>query len=43
METTALNSFFEWLLRASWQASMIAMLVLLVQWLFRNQLSPGSE
>jgi hypothetical protein len=37
MVTTALNAFFEWLLRASWQASVIAALVLLVQWLFRKR------
>jgi beta-lactamase regulating signal transducer with metallopeptidase domain len=41
METAALYSFFEWMLRASWQASVIAALVLLVQWLFQKELSPG--
>lgn len=39
MET--LNAVFAWLLRTSWQASVLAGLVLLVQWLFRNKLSPG--
>src|SRR5437870_4553823 len=39
MET--LNAVFNWLLRASWQASILIGLVLLVQWLFRKKLSPG--
>src|SRR5438093_7346096 len=39
MET--LNAVFNWLLRASWQASSLIGLVLLVQWLFRKKLSPG--
>jgi beta-lactamase regulating signal transducer with metallopeptidase domain len=34
------NSFFTSLWRASWQASVVIVLVLLAQWLFRNQLSP---
>ena len=36
-----LNEFSTWLLRASWQASVLVGLVLLVQWLFRNKLSAG--
>lgn len=34
------DSFFAWLWRASWQASVVIVLVLLAQWLLRNQLSP---
>lgn len=39
MET--LESFFPWLLRASWQASVLAGLVLIAQGLFRQKLSAG--
>jgi beta-lactamase regulating signal transducer with metallopeptidase domain len=35
------SEFFQWLWRASWQASVLAGLVLLVQWLFVRQLSPA--
>jgi bla regulator protein BlaR1 len=34
------DSFFAWLWRASWQASVVIVFVLLAQWLLRNQLSP---
>jgi beta-lactamase regulating signal transducer with metallopeptidase domain/peroxiredoxin len=33
--------FFNWLLRTSWQASILVVLVLAVQWLFRRRLSAG--
>ena len=36
----SLNWFFTWLWRASWEASVIVVLVLLVQWLLRRQLTP---
>jgi bla regulator protein BlaR1 len=36
----ATDSFFAWLWRASWQASLVIVLVLLTQWLLRNKLSP---
>lgn len=36
-----LNAIFIWLLRASWQASVLVGLVLLVQWVFGKKLSPG--
>ncbi len=39
MET--LNAVFAWLLRTSWQASVLVGLVLLTQGLFRKKLSPG--
>lgn len=39
MET--LNAVFAWLLRTSWQASVLVGLVLLTQRLFRKKLSPG--
>jgi beta-lactamase regulating signal transducer with metallopeptidase domain/Tol biopolymer transport system component len=34
------DSFFAWLGRASWQASVLIILVLLAQWLLRRQLTP---
>jgi beta-lactamase regulating signal transducer with metallopeptidase domain len=34
------GSFLIWLGRASWQASVLMLLVLLAQWLFRRQLAP---
>jgi len=34
------GSFLVWLGRASWQASVLILLVLLAQWLFRQQLAP---
>lgn len=34
------SDFSLWLFRASWQASVLIGLVLLAQWLFRNQLTP---
>ena len=34
------HSFFAWLWRASWQASVVIALVLLTQWLLRDRLSP---
>ena len=37
----AVNGFFAWLWRASWQASVIVVLVLLVQGLLRRQLTPS--
>jgi len=36
----ATDLFFAWLWRASWQASVLIGLVLLSQWLLRNQLTP---
>lgn len=36
-----LNAVFAWLLRTSWQASVLVGLVLLAQWLFSKKLSPG--
>ncbi len=36
----AVNGFFNWLCRASWEASVMVVLVLLVQWLLRRQLTP---
>ena len=36
----ASNGFFDWLWRASWQAAMVVMLVLLAQWLLARQLTP---
>jgi beta-lactamase regulating signal transducer with metallopeptidase domain len=36
----SVNGFFTWLWRASWEASVIVVLVLLVQWLLRRQLTP---
>ncbi|MDB6122335.1 MAG: Peptidase BlaR1 [Pedosphaera sp.] len=35
-----LNSILLWLLRTSWQVSILILLVGLIQWLFRKQLSP---
>ncbi len=35
-----LESVFGWLLEASWQASVLALMVLAVQWLFRSRLNP---
>lgn len=40
MPTLFQSDFSTWLLRASWQASVLIGLVLLVQWLFRRQLAP---
>lgn len=37
----ALNGVFDWLIRASWQASVLVAIVLFTQWLFRKWLSPG--
>jgi len=34
------HSFFAWLWRASWQASVVIVLVVLAQWLFRDRLAP---
>src|SRR4051794_16193011 len=34
------SGFFDWLWRASWQASVLVILVALVQCVFRNRLSP---
>ncbi len=34
------SDFSLWLFHASWQASVLIVLVLLAQWLFRNQLTP---
>jgi beta-lactamase regulating signal transducer with metallopeptidase domain len=36
-----MSSFLFWLGRASWQASALILLVLLVQWLLRRQLAPS--
>jgi len=35
------QSLFEWVLRNSWQASILAGLVVLTQWIFRKQLTAG--
>jgi beta-lactamase regulating signal transducer with metallopeptidase domain len=37
--STALSSFFGWLLRTSWQASILTVIVLAVQWAFQKKLS----
>ncbi|MGE5608769.1 MAG: M56 family metallopeptidase, partial [Bacillota bacterium] len=34
------NPFFAWLLRSSWQAAVLAVLVLLAQWALKSHLSP---
>src|SRR5947207_9601564 len=34
------SEFFQWILQCSWQAAVLAGLILLVQWLFRKRLSP---
>src|SRR4051794_10312810 len=39
MDEIYLSPFLTWLLRASWQASVVVVLVLIVQWIFRNSLS----
>jgi hypothetical protein len=36
---THLDELFVWLLRVSWQASVLVLIVLAVQWLFQKQLS----
>jgi len=38
LDTT--GPFLVWLWRASWQASVLIVLVLLAQWLLRRQLAP---
>ncbi len=38
METMA-GTFFNWLLRTSWQASLLAIIVLVVQWTFQKKLA----
>ncbi len=35
------GGFYDWLWRASWQAAVLAGLVLLTQWLFRKHLTPA--
>ena len=35
------NAWFEWLLQTSWQAAVLAGLILVAQWLFRKRLSPA--
>jgi beta-lactamase regulating signal transducer with metallopeptidase domain len=35
------GGFYDWLWRASWQAAVLAGLVLLAQWLFRKHLTPA--
>src|SRR5215471_6952084 len=37
--THGMESFFDWLLRTSWQAAVLALLVLAVQWIFQKRLS----
>lgn len=37
---TNLEQFFGWLLTASWQASALAIIVLMLQWALRRQLNP---
>ena len=37
--TASATPFFEWLLRASWQAALLAVLVVIVQWSLRGRLS----
>jgi beta-lactamase regulating signal transducer with metallopeptidase domain len=39
MDEIHLSPFMNWLLRATWQSSVVILLVLGVQWLFRHQLS----
>ena len=36
----AATPFFTWLLRASWQASILVVVLLVVQWMFQKKLSP---
>ncbi len=36
-----LERCFEWLLQTSWQAAVLAVLILLAQLFFRNRLSPA--
>jgi len=38
--TSSLVGFAGWLLRTSFQASIVVALVLVAQWLFRKKLSP---
>jgi beta-lactamase regulating signal transducer with metallopeptidase domain len=38
---TAAGDIFDWVLRTSWQAGVLAGLVLLAQFIFRKKLSPG--
>lgn len=40
---SALGAFFEWVLQVSWQASLLAGLVLLAQWIFRERLSASGR
>ncbi|MGA3179276.1 MAG: M56 family metallopeptidase [Verrucomicrobiota bacterium] len=35
-----ISSFFGWLARASWQAAILTVIVLALQWVFQKQLSP---
>lgn len=37
------SGFFHWLWRASWQASVLIVLVLVAQWVLRGQLSPRAR
>jgi beta-lactamase regulating signal transducer with metallopeptidase domain len=39
--TYELNSCFGWLLQTTWRAAVIAVIILLAQWLLRNRLSPA--
>ncbi|MHC1766565.1 MAG: M56 family metallopeptidase [Verrucomicrobiia bacterium] len=41
--TSALGAFFEWVLQVSWQASLLAGLVLLAQRIFRERLSANGR
>jgi len=36
-----LTSIFLWVVRASWQTAVLVCMILIVQWVFRNRLSPG--
>ena len=38
---TVIETFFGWLVQTTWQAAVIAALILLAQFLLRNRLSPG--
>jgi len=39
--TSELNGCFGWLLQTTWRAAVIAVIILLAQWLLRNRLSPA--
>lgn len=41
MNLTGMERFFEWLLQCTWQASVIVVMILLVQFFLRKRLSPA--